>query len=84
MLDLPWRIELKVGGDNGRVRTETIFKSDRGHHIEGVEGEILIPTAQKIKAKFEAHVRFFGEEGGPGHGTYFESGEGEKNHQTDG
>lgn len=53
VLDLAGKIELTAGGDNERVRIETILKDGMEHQIEGIEGETLIPTPQKIIAKFE-------------------------------
>ncbi len=53
VLELAGKVELKVGADKERVRIESILHDGREHQIEGIEGETLIPTPQKMKAKFE-------------------------------
>ncbi len=53
VLELAGKIDLNVWGDNERVQIKTVLKDGSEHQIEGIEGETLSPTPEKIKAKFE-------------------------------
>lgn len=53
VLELAERIDLigEKGGD--KVSIEVLMRDGKQYGIEGIEGETLVPTTDKIKAKFE-------------------------------
>lgn len=60
VLELAEKIELvEEKKDNGWVQIEMFLKNGRRYKIEGIEGETLTPTADKIRKKFESLTTSF-------------------------